>query len=181
MARPDVRAAELGVEAAAARLGWERSRTLALTAVVDANGSGSEGFEAGPGVDIGLPLFDRNQAGRARATAELQRATASYAAAQQRVAAEIREAAVLIEQARSSQVAFRDTVARPLEANVASAERAFAEGETSQLFVLENARRLNEARLREREFDADRRRARVRMERAIGRSCEPNRVELTRD
>jgi outer membrane protein TolC len=87
VARPDVRAAELAVEAAGARLGWERARILTLTAVLDANGSGSEGFEAGPGLDLGLPLADRNQAGRARAAAELERASRAYVAAQQRVAA----------------------------------------------------------------------------------------------
>ena len=41
----------------AARLGWERSRILALTAVLDANGSGSQGFETGPGIDLGLPVL----------------------------------------------------------------------------------------------------------------------------
>ena len=83
VARPDVRAAELGVEAAGARLGWERARILTLTAVLDANGQGREGFEAGPGVDVSLPFFNRNQGGRARANAELQRASAAYAAIQQ--------------------------------------------------------------------------------------------------
>ena len=39
-ARPDLRAAEITVEAAAARLGWEKSRVLALTAVLDANSEG---------------------------------------------------------------------------------------------------------------------------------------------
>jgi hypothetical protein len=66
VARPDVRAAEIGVEAAASRLGWERSRILALTAVLDANGRGTEGFEMGPGIDLRLPILNRNQGGHAR-------------------------------------------------------------------------------------------------------------------
>ena len=78
--RPDVRAAELRVEAAAKKLGWERSRILALSAVLDANGSGSEGFEAGPGVEGSIPLFDRNQGGRARASADLEVASRQYVA-----------------------------------------------------------------------------------------------------
>ena len=177
--RPDIRAAELGIEAAAARLGWERSRIMTLTAVLDANGSGSEGFEIGPGIDVGAPIFNRNQGPRARAAAELQRATAAYALAQQRVAFELREATAQFEQARESQATWRDTIIAPLELNVTSAERAFAEGDTSFLFVLDNTRRLTEARLREREVDADLRRARVRIERAIGRSCGPER-QITR-
>ena len=177
--RPDIRAAELGIESAAARLGWERSRILTLTAVLDANGAGTKGFEMGPGIDVGAPIFNRNQGPEARAAAELQRATAAYSAAQQRVAFELREATAQFEQARESQTTWRDTIITPLEQNVTSAERAFAEGDTSFLFVLENTRRLTEARLREREVDGDLRRARVRIERAIGRSCGPER-QITR-
>ncbi|MGH9175457.1 MAG: TolC family protein, partial [Vicinamibacterales bacterium] len=49
-ARPDVRAAEIAVEAAGARAGLARAQVLALTAILDANGAGREGFEWGPGL-----------------------------------------------------------------------------------------------------------------------------------
>jgi outer membrane protein TolC len=68
----------------------------------------------------------------------------------------------------------------PLEENVAAAERSFADGDTSFLFVLENARRLSDARLRGRDIDADLQRARARLERALGRACGPANQELTR-
>ncbi len=181
VARPDVRAAELGVETAAARLGWERSRVLALTAVLDANGQGLEGFEAGPGVDVTLPIFNRNQGGRARASAELQRAAAAYAAIQQQVAFELREATALFAQARESRATWRERILLPLETNVTDANRSFAEGDTSYLFVLEHARRLTDARIRERELDADEQRARARIERAVGRSCSAPPQEASRD
>jgi cobalt-zinc-cadmium efflux system outer membrane protein len=171
VARPDVRAAELGVEMAAARLGWEKSRILTLTAVLDANGQGREGFEAGPGVDMSLPIFNRNQGGRARATAELQRASAAYAVIQQQVGLELREASAQFDQAHESLAAWRDRIVPALQTNVTDAERSFAEGETSSLFVLENRRRLAEARVRERELAAEEQRARARVERAVGRSC----------
>ena len=170
-ARPEIRAAELDMEAAGARLGWERSRVLALTALVDANGEGEEGFEIGPGIEMGIPLFNQNQAGKARAAAELQHATASYAAARQRVALDVREASVRVEQARESQAAWRLDVVEPLEANVAAAERSFTNGETSFLFVLESSRQLVDARLREQEIEADLHRATARLERAVGRNC----------
>lgn len=174
-ARPDVRAAELGVEASAARLGWEKSRIFALAAVLDANGSGREGFEMGPGLEAALPIFNQNRGGRARAGAELQRASATYVATQQRAAAEIREALLQFEQARESKAAWTSAITVPLQQNVASAERAFKDGEVSYLFVLENSRRLSEARVRERELDADLVRARARIERAIGRACATDR------
>ena len=181
VARPDVRAAELGVEAAAARLGWEKSRILTLTAVLDANGQGREGFELGPGLDASLPIFNRNRGGRARASAELQRASAAYGAIQQQVALELRESSAQFDQARQSVAAWRDRVVTPLQANLTDAEQSFAEGDTSYLFVLENSRRLTEARVRERELTADEQRARARIERAVGRSCSAPRQEATRD
>ena len=172
-ARPDVRAAEIAVEAAAARLGWERRRVLALTAVLDANGQGTQGFEAGPGVDVGLPIFNRNQGGRLRAETELQRASAAYVAIQQQVGLDVREAVTLLDQAKESRTAWRTTLVTPLEANLADAEDAYRAGDSSFLFVLENSRRLIEARLRERELAADEARALARIERATGAKCAP--------
>lgn len=172
-ARPDVRAAEIAVEAAAARLGWERRRVLALTAVLDANGQGTQGFEAGPGVDVGLPIFNRNQGGRLRAQTELQRASATYVAIQQQVGFDVREAVTLLDQAQESRTAWRTTLVTPLEANLADAEDAYRAGDSSFLFVLENSRRLIEARLRERELAADETRALARIERATGAKCAP--------
>ena len=63
---------------------------------------------------------------------------------------------------------------------MAGAERSFQEGDVSYLFVLENSRRLIEARLRERELVADQQRARARIERAVGRSCGAAPQEVTR-
>ena len=172
-ARPDLRAAEIAVEAAAARLGWERSRILTLTAALDANGEGDEGFEMGPGLDVGLPVFNRNQGGRLRAQTELQRASAAYVALQQQVSHEVREAATLLDQARESRLAWRDRIVTPLGANLSDAEKSYAAGESSYLFVMENSRRLIEARVREREIAADEQRALARIERAAGTTCRP--------
>ena len=170
-ARPDVRAAEIGVEAAAARLGWEKSRVMTVSAVLDANGAGKEGFEMGPGVDLGIPLFERNQGGRARGAVDLQRAGLAYSAARQRVAAELTEALALLAQARAMRDGWNETIVRPLERQVDTAQRAFAAGDVSYLFVLEMGRRLTDARLRAADTDADVARAAARVERAIGRPC----------
>lgn len=170
-ARPDIRAAEIAVEAAAARMGWERARVIAVTAVLDANGDGKKGFEWGPGIDLGLPVFDRNQAGRARAALELQRAGLAYIGARQRVATELTDSLTLLAQARNTLGSWRQTIVAPLEEQVGAAERAFAAGDVSYLFVLEMTRRLTDAQLRAREVEADVARASARMERAIGRTC----------
>ena len=49
--RPDVRAADLSVEAAGRRLGWERSRTLGFVApLLSSKGIGTSGIKTGPGL-----------------------------------------------------------------------------------------------------------------------------------
>ena len=90
--RPDVRAAELAVEAAGRRLGWEESRVLALSAVLDANGNGDEGFELGPGVEVGLPIFDRNRAGVQAADDRVAKAHEEQQAARLRALAALADA-----------------------------------------------------------------------------------------
>jgi outer membrane protein, heavy metal efflux system len=172
-ARPDLRAAELTVEAAGARLGWERSRVLTLTAALDANGEGKAGFEMGPGVDLSIPVFNRNQGGRLRGEAELRRASAAYVSLQRQVGLDVREASTLFDQARGSRVAWGERIVAPLRTNLADAEKSYSAGESSYLFVLENSRRLIEARLRERELAADEQRAQARIERASGTACRP--------
>ena len=84
---------------------------------------------------------------------------------------EVREASTLFDQARQSREAWRTTLVTPLEANLADAEASYRAGESSFLFVLENSRRLIEARLREREIAADEQRALARIERAVGTRC----------
>ena len=170
-ARPDVRAAELAIDAAAARLGWEESKVLQFTAVLDANGQRPGGFEWGPGLEVFIPIFSRNQGPQLRAETELTRASAFYVQLQQQVGLDLREAMAQFEQASQSRVTWSSRIVAPLQANVADAEKLFAAGESTYLVVLENARRLIDARLRAQEFAADRERARARVERAAGMAC----------
>jgi cobalt-zinc-cadmium efflux system outer membrane protein len=166
--RPDVRAAELLMEAAAERAGWERSRVLGLTAMLDANGEGEEGFEVGPGFQAEIPLFNRNQAGRARAQAGIERAAWQYLAARQRVLLEVREATFQYAQSGEALGILRARILPTLQANVQRAERAFDLGEASYAAVLEAGRRGIEARFREAELAARLERAAAQLERSLG-------------
>jgi len=178
--RPDVRAAEIAVEEAGRTLGWQRARIVALTGMLDANGQGREGFEMGPGVEIGAPIFDRNQGGSARAAADLERASRTYVATRERVATELETAFSQLEYAREAEALWRNTVILPSEQQVQAAERAYAEGDVSLLFVLDVAQRLTDARVRAREAQADVERAMARLERAVGRRCGPKGKEIVR-
>ena len=170
-ARPDVRAAELAVEAAAARARWERSRTLTLIGLLDANGGGDEGFEIGPGVTVDLPIFNRNQGGVERATVEIERASKLYAAARANVIADVRSAAVRVSQAQEALDAWSRDIVPSLETEQRQAESAYGAGEVPLFNVLDVSRRLVDGRMRHLDAEADLFRARIVLEKAIGRYC----------
>jgi cobalt-zinc-cadmium efflux system outer membrane protein len=166
--RPDVRASELALEAAGLRAGLARADLFALAAVVDANGSGKEGFEIGPGLQLPIPVFNQNQAGRARAAAELERAAWNSLATRQRVTLEVREAHAKYRQAAEALQHWSTRLVPSLEELVRRSEKAFELGELSPLAVQENARQLLEARVRQAELTAELRRARAELERSVG-------------
>jgi cobalt-zinc-cadmium efflux system outer membrane protein len=174
-ARPELKAAQLAIEAAGQRAKWERSRILAVSAIAKEYGRGVDGFEQGSGLQIDLPIFNRNRGGISRAEAEIERAAKQLIAARQRVVAEAREAYAQLAQARESRDLWRARLLPPLEEDIRSAERAYKAGDVSYLFVLETTRRLTDARLREIELQAATARALIALERSVGRRLIANR------
>jgi cobalt-zinc-cadmium efflux system outer membrane protein len=168
--RPDLRACELAVEAAGKRAGLARAEIFALSGIIDANGSGKEGFEIGPGAQLPIPIFNQNQAGRARAAAELDRAAWSCVGAQQRIRLEVREAHTKSQQAAEALQNWNSNLIPSLEELVRRSEKAYELGEMSPLAVQENARQLLAARVRQAELTADLRRAWAELERSVGTS-----------
>jgi cobalt-zinc-cadmium efflux system outer membrane protein len=167
--RPDVRAAELAVEAAGARLGWEETRIVSnFAAAAKGSGVGPE-FVVGPGFALEIPLFNQNQGPRARAHAEIERAIWQYAATRQRVLREVREAYRQYREAEEMLELLRSSILSALDENVRRAGKAFAEGGVSYLFVLDTTRQRLDAGLREAEMEANLRRGRAQLDRSIGR------------
>jgi cobalt-zinc-cadmium efflux system outer membrane protein len=169
--RPDVRAAELSIEAATARARWERSRVLALIGILDANGAGEEGFEIGPGIGLDVPLFNRNQGGIARATAEIERASRLYTVARAQVITDVRSAGVRETQALQALAAWTSDIVPSLETEQRQATSAYEAGEVALFSVLDVSRRLVDGRMRQLDAEADLYRSRISLERAIGRYC----------
>lgn len=89
--RPDLRAAEMAIEAAGKHAGWERSRILAFVApLLSTKGVGTSGIKSGPGVSVEIPLFNRNQGSISRAEAEVEQAVLRYLALVDQVELEVR-------------------------------------------------------------------------------------------
>jgi cobalt-zinc-cadmium efflux system outer membrane protein len=170
--RPDVRAAEIGIEAAAQRARWERSRVATLIGILDANGT-PRPFELGPGVNVDVPIFARNQGAISRADVEIARAGHQYAAVRAQVVADVRSASVRARQAEQAIGAWRDGIVPSLEVEQRQAESAYQAGEIPLFSLLDVSRRLVEGRTRLLDAEADLTRATIALERSTGRSCQP--------
>lgn len=167
--RPDVRAAELAIEVAAARHGWEKSRIFnAVSAVADANGQGVNGFEVGPGLQLELPIFNQNQGGIARAQAELERVVWRYLSVRQQVEGEVRAARLDHEAAQKALQTLNEVVLADAEENISRTRRAFAAGDVSYLAVLDASRQLFDVLMREASLEATLRRSTAQLDRSTG-------------
>jgi len=171
--RPDLRAAELEIEIAGERLGWEQSKIINLTALLDANAEGKSGFEMGPGMDFEIPVFYFNQGGRARARTEIQRAADNYLVIQQSIRAEILESFQAYRSAKQSYEFLKNEILPQAEQAVKNAEQAYTSGEISYLEFLEFRRQLLQTRLRIIESEAEVRKSTASIYYSIGGNMIP--------
>lgn len=167
-ARPDLRAAELTVEAAGERAGLSRWEVLSLAGIADAKHERSKGLLVGPGLEVGIPIFDHNQAGMAHADAEVVRAVRAEAATRDRIALEVREAAARYERARGRSELLDMRIVPELGRFVERAEHAWAAGEASRLESLAARSELLRARVRQAEAAAELSSSQAELERSVG-------------
>lgn len=171
-ARPDLRAAELAVEAAGKRMGVERARIFQALLRFD-GALDSNGFHPAAGIhQIELPIFNWNPGGRARAKAELEQALWRYAAVRQQIVGEVESAEILARQARESLERWEREVVATLEETVAAATDRYRAGDESYVVVLDATRRLQDARLRAIDLRVDLLRAEAHLDRSVGRRRE---------
>jgi cobalt-zinc-cadmium efflux system outer membrane protein len=168
--RPDVRAAELAIEAAGARVGLEKARIFNLTATLDANGEGKQGFELGPGLGLDIPL-NGNSGARARAAAALNQAALRYQALKVSVRAEIRTAMARLNRARAVLKVWDEQVLGSLEVERQQAVKAYQEGETPLYTMLDTGRRLVMAQRSRLDARVELLNAAVAVDRSTGKRC----------
>lgn len=169
--RPDVRAAEIAIEAAGQRAAWERSRIVNLIGMLDANSRSDAQDELGPGINLDVPILSRNQGGIARADVEIERASRAYVAVRTQVTAEVRTAAVRFTQAQQAMQIWAEEIVPSLQIEQRQAEAAYEAGEVALLNLLDSSRRLVQARIRTLAAEIEMQRAAVVLDRAIGRAC----------
>lgn len=153
-ARPDLRAAELKIEAAGERLGWEQSKILNFILWLDGKDKGEKTLEIGPGFAVDVPIFSQNDGRVARAKAELETAARDYEAIRQRVVLQVQEAHAEYVLAREQCDFWRTDVVPVLERANQQAEKSYDAGEISYVGVLATKKKLVEAQLHQAELMA---------------------------
>ena len=167
-ARPDLRAAELAVEAAGRRAGWEQAKIVNFTAQLDANGAGKEGFEMGPGLQLEIPIFNQNNGRIARAKAELTQASLQYLAIKDRIALEVTSARTRYAAAKDALSALRDRALSAATAEAEAARAAFKAGEIASHDLAEIEIRYWTSKILEAEAQAELLKAEAELKHGIG-------------
>lgn len=167
--RPELRAAEMSMEDAGERMGLAREEVWRVSALIDENAQGIKGAEFGPGLVATLPIFAGAKGARARAAADLQVASARYAAVLARIAFEVRDAVARMQAAERASAQWRERIVPQARASVEAARRGHENGALSSLDVRRNQLLELDAQLQATRAAADVRNARAQLERAVGR------------
>ena len=115
-----------------------------------------------------VPLFNHNQGAIARADAELQRARRQYLTLRDQIVWEVRQAHTRFVQAQQDARNWKERIVPTSKEAVRTSERAYLDGGTSLLLMLENSRKLLTSQIQQVEAEANLRRAAAELERSVG-------------
>lgn len=168
-ARPDLRAAELAIEAAGERVGWEKSKVYHLIAIIDGDEEDDGSIAIGPGLAVEVPVFNQNNGKVARAEAELEQAAREYEAVRQRIILQVRQAHTRYISAREEFESWNEGIVPSWRTTVERTEKSLAAGQVTYLSVLQARMGLVAARVQKTESAGRLRRAAAQLNYSVGR------------
>jgi cobalt-zinc-cadmium efflux system outer membrane protein len=167
--RPDLIAAANAVATAEERARLARYDYLVFQGFLpDYNDKGEKGAEAGPGLNVTLPIFHQNQAAIARAEAEAGIARRRFLTLRATAVQEIWQSHGRLIQARDEWHVLHQQIEPRAISAYQAATRAYVERATTLPLVLELVRALDEVQARRLEVFGEMRRAAAELERNAG-------------
>lgn len=167
--RPDALAAEQFAAAAAERLRLSRIGWVRFLGILDATSGRSTGHEFGPAFRVTLPIFNWNQGAIARAEAELEKAERQRQTVNNQIALDVYQAHLRFAQGQAELNVLNERVRPQVEKAIRQTEKAYQEGNTPYVVVLQTTQQLIDSRFREVQLQTDLRRAWAELERSVGR------------
>jgi cobalt-zinc-cadmium efflux system outer membrane protein len=145
-ARPDLRAAELAIEAAGKRVGWEKSKVFTFIAVLDGKDEDNGSLNLGPALEAEIPILNQNKGPVMLAQAELEQSARQYEAVRQNIILQVRESYTRYTSALEVFGLWNNEIVPSLEKAFQKAQQSRSVGEVSDLYVLEIELKLIEAK-----------------------------------
>jgi cobalt-zinc-cadmium efflux system outer membrane protein len=166
--RPDALAAQQFAAAAAERLRLQKIGWIRFLGVLDAT-SGVNGHEFGPAFRVTLPIFNQNQGNIARAEAELERAERQRQTVNNQIILDVQQAYLRFTQGQAELDVLNQRVMPQVNQAIRQTEKAYREGNTPYVVVLQTTQQLIDSRFREAQLQADLQRFWAELERSVGR------------
>jgi len=170
--RPDAQAARQAAAAAAERLRLSKVVWFRFLGLLDATSGRRSGHEFGPAFRVTLPIFNWNQGNIARAEAELEKAERQRQTIHNQIVLDVQQASMRFAQTRAELKVLDEQVRPEAETAIRRTEKAYRQGETPYVVVLQTTQQLIDSRTREVQLHADLRRAWADLERSVGRHLE---------
>lgn len=167
--RPDALAAERNAAATAERLRLAKIGWVRLLGIADATSGRRTGHEFAPAFRVTLPLFNFNQGAIERAAAEHERAERQRVTVRNQIILDVHQAHYRFQQACAEMEVLKDKVLPQVEEAIGRAERAYREGNTPYVVILETNRQLIDSQFRRAQLRGELRRAWAELERSVGR------------
>lgn len=154
--RPDLRAAELAIEAAGKRIGWEESKVYNFIALLHGDDTElkNESFVIRPGFSIEIPIFNHNEPNIEYAKAELEQAAQRYETVRQNIILEVKQAYTQYISAHEQFDLWNKDIIPSLEQATEQTRKSYDAGETLLITVLNTQKKLVEARMHLTELNA---------------------------
>ena len=167
--RPDALAAAQFSASAAERLRLARIGWVRFLGILDATSGRNTGHEFSPAFRTTLPIFNWNQGGISRAEAELERAERQRQTVNNQIIMDVHQSHLRYAQAQAELEILNQQVRPEVESAIRRTDRAYQEGNTPYVVVLQTTQQLLDSRFREVQLQADLRRAWSDLERSVGR------------
>ena len=167
-ARPDLRAAELAIEAAGKRIGWEKSKIFNLIAVLDGKDEGNNSLNLGPAFAADIPVFNQNTGQVKFAQAELEKSARQYEAVRQNIILQVQESYTRYISALEEFRLWQTEIVPSMEKAFQRAQQSQAVGEVSYRDVLETQLKLLDAKKSLSEKAAELRRTQTELNFSVG-------------
>ena len=147
LCRPDLRAAELAIEATGERVGWEKSKVYNFIAIIDAKDEGEDTLTVGPGLSVEIPIFNQNDAKIAKAKAELEQAAKQYEVVRQDIILEVKQAHTRYVSTHEQFDLWSTEIIPSLEQALELTRKSYETGDVSLISVINAQKALIEARM----------------------------------